>query len=65
MVLLEMVLPGLCSGFSGCVEEWQNHFMSESFFSSNVIGLAEAGLHADSQDHLVRPIFVFPAHPRL
>jgi hypothetical protein len=31
MVLLEMVLPCLCSGFSGCVEEWQNHFLAESF----------------------------------
>ncbi len=32
---MEMVLPGLCSGFNGFIEEWQNHFMSESFFSSN------------------------------
>jgi hypothetical protein len=38
MVLLVMVLPGLCSGFSGFVEEWQNHFLAESFFSSNVTG---------------------------
>jgi hypothetical protein len=31
MVLLVMVLPCLCSGISGCVEEWQNHFLAESF----------------------------------